>query len=74
MIVTIECIALEVVGDKTKVSSILQYVNKKFSLNAIEISAADQAAIRAKVHIDDSDHVCYGKYKLPENPTNDLVH
>lgn len=66
--------AVEVTGEKNKVSGILQFVNKNYPLNAIEISANDQAEIRIKQHIDDSTHVCYGKYKLPENPTNDLVH
>ena len=37
------------------------------------ISPNDQATLRQKLYIEDEEHVFYGKYKLPENPTNDIA-
>ena len=72
-LVAIECIAIEVNGDKAKVAAILTYLTKHYPLNEVPISPADQQLIRQKTQVDDCSHVMYGKYKLPENPTNDLV-
>ena len=72
-IITIECIAIEVKGDKSKVSKILQFVNKTYPLSEMVISPTDQATLRQKLHIENEEHIFYGKYKLPENPTNDIA-
>lgn len=48
-------------------------MNKVYPLNSMPLSALDQLAVRKSLYIDDSASVCYGRYKLPEHPTNDLV-
>ena len=72
-IVPLKFIAAEVKYDKSKVSKILQHMNKVFPLNLMPLSPDDQLSVRERLYVDDTENVCYGRFKLPENPTNDIV-